>query len=164
MNNKNTDISHESVTPLRDNAFPAGSSSSHCIETTDLKDISQRNRRILLVDDEVLIGTLTAEMLVDMGFQVLTESDSVKALATFRESPDNFDLIITDQSMPVLTGCELVAEIRKVRSDIPVVFCTGFAHDIKSEAYRDLNIAAVCSKPFEFDLLRQVVDQALSPA
>ena len=125
------------------------------------KEAPGGNRRILLVDDEILIGTLTSEMLIDMGFEVTIESDSVRALEIFKQNPDSFDLVITDQSMPVLTGSELVNAMRKVRSDLPAIFCTGFAIDITDQDFGELGIAAICAKPFDFDLLMQAISKAL---
>ncbi len=142
--------------------FFAGNNLFRGEESSDDQSLPVHGRRILLVDDEVLVASLTAEMLDDMGFQVRVENDSASALETFKNRPDDFDLIITDQSMPVLTGADLIAEIRKVKSDIPIILCTGFIGDLKDQDMVDLKIAAMCQKPFAFDLLLQAVDQALT--
>ena len=123
---------------------------------------AENGKRILLVDDEIMIGSLTSEMLVDIGYSVTTESDSRSALQLFLQQPDDFDLIITDLSMPVLSGVDLVAEIRKQGSDIPVIFCTGFLHNLNSEDFLSLGVSAVCSKPFDFSVLTNAIDHALA--
>lgn len=137
-------------------------SSAKRLHDEGLEHGNRRPQRILLVDDEELIGLLAGEMLSDMGFLVTVERDSVKALETFRADPEKFDLVITDQSMPGLTGCDLALAIRTVRQDIPIIFCTGFTVDMDLEENRDLNIAAVCTKPLEFDLFLQTINTALA--
>ncbi len=123
--------------------------------------VSENGKRILLVDDEIMIGSLTSEMLLDMGYSVTTESDSRSALELFLQQPDDFDLIITDLSMPVLSGVDLVAEVRKQGSNIPVIFCTGFLQNLDSEDFFSLGVSAVCNKPFDFSVLTNAIDRAL---
>ncbi len=122
---------------------------------------AENGKRILLVDDEIMIGSLTSEMLIDMGYSVTTESDSRSALELFLQQPDDFDLIITDLSMPVLSGVDLVAEVRKQGSNIPVIFCTGFLQNLDSEDFFSLGVSAVCNKPFDFSVLTNAIDRAL---
>ena len=83
--------------------------------------------RILFVDDEEALSILARETLVRLGYDVTVSTSSLDALAAFRATPLRFDLVITDQTMPAMTGETLVRELRRIRPDIPVILCTGYS-------------------------------------
>jgi CheY-like chemotaxis protein len=86
--------------------------------------------RILLVDDEPSIVNMQAQHLKKLGYSVTPETSSLEALETFRQTPDQYDLIITDMTMPKMTGDKLAEEIKRIRPDIKVILCTGFSEKI----------------------------------
>ncbi len=107
----------------------------------DLKKVSRGNGKILFVDDEAGLVKLSSEILGHLGYDVVKETSSIRARDLFMENPDGFDLVITDQTMPEMTGFDLAVEILAVRPDIPVVLCTGFSSpDLEAEARR----AGIC--------------------
>lgn len=119
--------------------------------------------RILFVDDEEIQTELSKEVLSRYGYQVTTFSDSAVALAHFQQNPDEYDLVITDMTMPTMTGDILIQKIHLERSDIPVILCTGFSESIDEEKSRGLGINAFLYKPIlSANLLvtiREVIDK-----
>ena len=87
-------------------------------------------------------------MLEALGYNVTTKTDSRKVLEMFRADPDAFDLIITDMTMPGMTGIALAKELMVIRSDIPIVLCTGFSEFIDGKQARDMGIREFVLKPF----------------
>lgn len=125
-------------------------------------DLPTGTEKILLVDDELAITTMGSQLLMQLGYRVTTRTSSIEALALFRKKPDFFDLVITDMTMPNMTGDKLAAEMLKIRKDIPVVLCTGYSSRISDEQARNIGIKAFTMKPItKFDLaetVRHVLD------
>ena len=123
------------------------------------------SERILYVDDEEGLVATTGEMLRRLGYDVVTTTGSVEALKLFTAHPGRFDLIITDQTMPLLTGTELVREIRHLRPDMPVLLCSGFMDDdegtIRQEA-RVAGIAEVLRKPVDRDEMARAIRRVIN--
>jgi len=103
--------------------------------------------RILLVDDEPAIIKLEQQVLERLGYHVTSWVGSMEALNSFKADPDKFDLIITDMTMPNMTGIQLSNEIKAIRPDIPVIICTGFSDQINQENSRELGIQGYVLKP-----------------
>ena len=122
------------------------------------------DERILLVDDELPIVESLHKMLEFHGYHVIAKTSSVEALEAFRLVPDSFDLVITDQTMPYMTGDQLVLEMKKMRSDIPIILCTGFSAMIDDTKARALGIDAFLMKPVLrkelSETIRKVLDKA----
>ncbi len=117
--------------------------------------------RVLVVDDEEK-NTLTAKrMLEDLGYRVTVSSSSREALDIFDADPDGFDLVITDQSMPELSGQELAVRMLARRSDLPIVMITGFSAEMTAEKSRDIGIREFLHKPFTQDEIGGAVRRAL---
>jgi len=112
-----------------------------------VEPIKGGTERILFVDDEGAIIEMGELMLERMGYQVVTRTSSVKALEAFKANPAKFDLVITDMSMPNMTGDKLAFELIKIRPDIPVVLCTGFSEMISEEKAASLGIRGFLMKP-----------------
>jgi CheY-like chemotaxis protein len=106
-----------------------------------------RGETVLLVDDEVALVRLGEEMLADLGYEPVGFTSSQAALASFRRTPERFDLVLTDESMPEMTGCELAREIRALRPELPIVIMTGHVSSGLTRRARDLGVADVLSKP-----------------
>jgi signal transduction histidine kinase len=117
---------------------------------------------ILLVDDEEILATMGKKMLEQLGYTVSAYSHSIEALETFRNDPAQFDLVITDQTMPELTGTELAQRLLEIRPDVPIILCTGFSHLVNEEAAKAIGIRAFTLKPFTLSsiglLVRKVLD------
>ena len=103
--------------------------------------------RILFVDDEHALADIGREMLESLGFNVSVETDARRALDLFRRNPHEFDLVVTDQTMPDLTGAELAGEILALRPDMPVILCTGFSETVSPEKAKALGIRDFLLKP-----------------
>lgn len=103
--------------------------------------------RILLVDDEESVAMVEKEMLLTLGYRVDTFSSPEKALAHFRENPGAYDLVITDMTMPKMTGDRLAQELMAIRPGLPVILCTGFSELINRESALDLGIRQFVTKP-----------------
>lgn len=121
---------------------------------------------ILFVDDEVALTRLGQAMLERLGYNVVTRASSIEALAAFRASPQRFDLVITDQTMPQMTGEQLTQDLRQIRPDIPIILCTGFSHAMNADKAQTLGIDGFLMKPLLIDDLgrkiRHVLDLKLS--
>ena len=102
---------------------------------------------ILCVDDEGALVDVARKMLVRLGYNVRTCTDSLEALSVFNVDPNRFDLILTDQTMPKMTGLDLAAELRRARPDLPVILCTGFSGAITQEKLKAAGVRACLGKP-----------------
>jgi len=132
-------------------------------ETEELKALPTGNESILLIDDEETLIDLGNSMLDKLGYRVETRTNPVEALETFRAAPQKFDLVISDMTMPGMTGDNLAAELMKIRLDIPVIICTGYSEKIDERRAKDLGIKGLIMKPFTIrgrsKTLRAVLDQ-----
>jgi CheY-like chemotaxis protein len=118
---------------------------------------------ILLVDDETVIVEFGRQGLERLGYRVDGCTSSVDALARFRQSPEQYDLVITDMTMPQMTGDQLAREIFKLRPGMPVILCTGYSSRIDGPRAQKMGIRALLMKPLNLSELalniRQVLDQ-----
>jgi CheY-like chemotaxis protein len=126
-------------------------------ETPEAPLRSSSQRRILVVDDDVLVSMNTAAMLEDLGHVPVEASSGDAALSLLQENGD-FDLIITDQAMPGMTGLQLIEKVRTMRPDIPVVVATGYAELPEGETFDVPKL----TKPFDQRQLAEAVGDALS--
>jgi CheY-like chemotaxis protein len=118
---------------------------------------------ILLVDDEVNITQVGKRMLEKLNYKVTAVNNSIDALAAFKEAPARFDLVITDMTMPEMTGKQLAEKIKQINPDLPVVLCTGFSNYLK-EVSTDPTIDYSCKKPLSKEELAEVVNHAITSA
>jgi len=119
-----------------------------------------QGEKILVVDDEPSLLYFLESMLEENGYQCVAQENSVKALDLFKENPDKFSLILTDQTMPVMTGDALISEIRKLRPDLPVILMTGYSDTINREKAISLGITYI-DKPFNSHALLSCVAQSI---
>jgi CheY-like chemotaxis protein/two-component sensor histidine kinase len=118
---------------------------------------------ILFVDDEESIVNLSKQALVNLGYDVVGETSSTQALETFIGRPDRFDLVVTDLTMPHMTGLRLAREIHRVRADVPIILCSGFSRNVPPEEGRMKEIRHFLTKPVTIrhlaEAVRKVLDQ-----
>ena len=105
------------------------------------------NEKILLVDDELYLVELMSQILENLGYQVDSRTSSIEALELFRTNPDKYDLIITDMTMPNMTGVKLADNIHKKKPDMPVILCTGFSETVNKNNFESLGISTLIMKP-----------------
>ncbi|MCP4116174.1 MAG: response regulator [Desulfobacteraceae bacterium] len=116
---------------------------------------------ILLVDDEEAIVQSMAEFLRDMGYHVTAMESSPAALSEFRNSPREFDLVITDMTMPFLTGFDLAREMIQIRPELPILLCTGFGAEVSREESAAVGIRKVLHKPMDLVELAKEIRNVL---
>jgi signal transduction histidine kinase/CheY-like chemotaxis protein len=126
------------------------------------EDLPTGKERILLVDDEKSIMTIGRQRLERLGYKVDSTTNPSEALDLFRSKPDQFDLVITDMTMPQMTGDKLVKEILKIRSDIPIIICTGFSEKINEEKATEIGATGYLEKPIDRRDFAIKVRQALN--
>jgi PAS domain S-box-containing protein len=120
------------------------------------------HERILFVDDEQPLVEIGRQMLQRLGYTVSTRTSSIEALELFRTNPDRFDLVITDIVMPNMTGEKLAEKIMEIRSNIPVILCTGYSEKITRKHASNMGIQSFLMKPLVMHDLATTVRQALS--
>jgi len=103
--------------------------------------------RILFVDDEPALAEIGQQMLEQLGYNVTSTTNPNDALALFKASPNKYDLVITDMTMPEMTGERLIEELFTIRSDIPVILCTGFSPGLNAYKAKALGINGFLMKP-----------------
>ncbi|MCE5249795.1 PAS domain S-box protein [bacterium] len=111
-----------------------------------VENIRGGNERILIVDDEREVVVILEKILKELGYMVTLATSSVEALDIFSQQPDNFDVIISDITMPKMTGIELAGKIIEIRPDIPIILCTGY-NEYLSE-HEKIRFDAILKKPF----------------
>lgn len=128
----------------------------------DSTDPAPRGReRILFVDDEAILVDMAREMLGQLGYRVTALTSPHMALQRFKETPGNFDLVITDQTMPYLTGMEMARQMLALRPDLPVILVTGYTEHLTPEQTRKAGIREFLMKPIIEEHLAQVIRQVL---
>ena len=139
-------------------------------QTEDVKgkesELLRGTERILYVEDDEMLASINGQMLSDMGYQVSVINDSVEALKLFSDDVDNFDLVITDQTMPELTGIELIQKIKRLRPRIPAILCTGYSSKVNEEEALQKGADVFLMKPVDFtkklEVLRNLLEKCPS--
>jgi len=116
---------------------------------------------ILFIDDEASIVKISKKTLEKHGYTVTGKTCSLEALKSFHDAPGEFDLVVTDVTMPQMTGDQLALEMMKVRPDIPVILCSGHSRKSLEEQYAGLKIKAFLCKPFVMTELAATVRMAM---
>ena len=136
------------------------------VEVESHETIAKGNERILFVDDDELIVISVRNMLQSLGYTVTALTDSAEALKLFSENPSQCDLVITDYTMPLMTGETLGKEMLRIRPDIPVILCTGYNDLMSSEKAIAMGFRGFIMKPFTVregsQLIRKALDQEQS--
>lgn len=126
--------------------LPVSACRQTCEAPMDLSRL-KGHERILYVDDEKQIASMTYFKLTNLGYDVTVMTDSLAALDYFESDPDAVDMLITDMTMPNLTGAQLARQALAVRSDLPIILCTGFSNAIDEVKSRNIGIKAFLTKP-----------------
>lgn len=118
---------------------------------------------ILFIDDEEPLTKIGKRLLESIGYEVVTRTSGIEALELFRSVPERFDVVITDMTMPTLTGDRLAEQLLKIRPDIPIILCTGFSTMIDEEKAKTKGIRALINKPILkrdiAEVIRRVLDE-----
>ena len=117
--------------------------------------------KILFVDDEEMLVEWGKAVLERLGYMVAAMTDSTKALNTFSSNPSRFDLVITDQTMPGMTGVQLSKEILKIKPNIPIILCTGHSETVSSDTAKEAGVREFLIKPLAKQELAQAVRRVL---
>ena len=130
-------------------------------ETQKAEVIPVGNERILFVDDEKLLADMGKDMLERLGYQVTVRYSSLEALEIFQNTPKEFDLVITDQTMPGITGTDLSRRMMQIRPDIPIILCTGYSNLIDENSAKVLGIKEFALKPLTKGMLAKLIRKVL---
>jgi DNA-binding NtrC family response regulator len=128
---------------------------------TGYAEIPGGTERILVVDDESLIVNVYKAILERFGYTVTATISSEEALEKVRSHAEDFDLVITDQTMPNLSGVELAREIMKIKADMPIILCSGYSNVVSPEDALALGIKRYAMKPVELTTLAKLVREVL---
>ena len=119
---------------------------------------------ILLVDDELVLLSLGNHILAKLGYSVKTASSPEEALVIFSNAPEMFKAVITDYAMPHMNGLLLAKELRKIKSDIPIVLTSGFAPDLTEKWLKDSSISHFIQKPYKMQAFASVLTTIFNPS
>lgn len=143
--------------------FPASAHKAHD-ETADRAEDDVSKPHVLVVDDEAIMADIMSQQLDLMGYRVTSFQSSQEALAAFRSNPENFNLVITDNTMPGMTGMEMSRQLKKLRDDVPIVMVSGTTNFFDDDEVARSGIDRILKKPFKLDELRQTTTELISPA
>ena len=132
-----------------------------CPEDSEPLPVIGGKERILIVDDEDMLVELNEQRLNRLGYEVVATTSSMDALAIFRKEPESFDLVVTDYTMPNMTGMDLAVELLKVRATIPIILCTGHSEPVSPEQAKQTGIKAFLMKPLGKQELAQAIRRVL---
>ena len=141
--------------------FPAVKAVEKEITTEVPEALPRGNERILFIDDEPAIIKMSQQMLERLGYEYEAKTSPVEALELFQSDPDHFDMIITDMTMPQMTGEKLAEEILKTRPDIPIILCTGYSERMDEQKSKEKGIGALIMKPIVMSDIAKTVRQVL---
>jgi CheY-like chemotaxis protein len=130
-------------------------------EKEEGEDVPRGRERILLVDDEPFVVEATSKTLERLGYEVTTAPSGPEALEMFLKEPDRFDLVITDQVMPDLTGMDLAARMLETRKDLPIILFTGFSEMVSPENAKSAGVKEFLMKPIVKKELAETVRRVL---
>jgi len=140
--------------------FPAQKKAAGAKEETP-EEIRGGSERILMVDDDEAIVKLNHQRLTRLGYRVKSTQEPLKALEWFRAAPDGFDVVITDMTMPKMTGDKLTKEILSIRPQLPVILCTGYSERVPAKDAEALGAAKYLEKPMELRHLASAIREVL---
>jgi PAS domain S-box-containing protein len=144
--------------------LPAASAERPAVARGPVLRPAGNRRRILVVDDDDDFGDMVAASMERLGYEVAVATRPQDAIEAFEDDPALWDLVITDQNMPVLSGLEMIAKLRGRRPDLPCILCTGYADDTVEAAAARAQVSAFLPKPVDLIVLRQTVTTLLRAA
>ncbi len=146
------------------NVYLPASAAGHAEEAWAEEEAPRGKGHILFVDDEESLVDLGRDMLEGLGYEVTATTTSTRALALFLNAPDSFDAVITDQTMPELSGIDLARQLIEARADIPIFLTTGFSHLVDEKRARRAGIKAFLMKPLTRGEIARALRDVLSTA
>jgi PAS domain S-box-containing protein len=141
--------------------FPAVETGEVETVNAPVQPVRGNGERILLIDDEASIAQIGERMLNKLGYRATALTSSGQALAVYQQSPQSFDAIITDLTMPEITGVELARRVFQSRPDLPVILSTGFMRSLEIDRARNLGVKHFIEKPFTIQSLALLLREAL---
>jgi CheY-like chemotaxis protein len=141
--------------------LPEIESIKETVSSQEEKPIQVGTERILFIDDETALVNLAVKMLGNLGYKVVGKTSSVEALKLFKENPDQFDLVITDMTMPGITGDRLAHQLMDIRHNIPIILCTGYSDHITGEIAKQIGIRKFIMKPLIMKELAEIIRTVL---
>jgi DNA-binding NtrC family response regulator len=136
--------------------FPLADESAQ-VEAPEIETPRQGHETVLVVDDEPSIVYMTAQMLRRLGYRVEAKVNPHEAIELLQSGSQKIDLVISDMTMPQMTGIQLFEKVKQIQPDIPVIICTGHSDLINPKKARELGIAALAMKP----ITRQTITKAV---
>lgn len=132
-------------------------------QVVNMGELQGGSGKVLLVDDEEQVVQVTGEILQSLGYEVVGRTSPKDALQLFARAPEEFDLVITDLTMPDITGLELSEGLKRLRPNIPIILFTGYSDQVSKDAAVLAGIDEYCMKPISMRLLSTVVARFLGP-
>ncbi|MBF0290123.1 MAG: PAS domain S-box protein [SAR324 cluster bacterium] len=126
--------------------------------------VKRSSAHILIVDDEPGLTQMYQKFLQKQGYTVTIQNNGLDAWHTFQETPDRYDLVLTDQSMPNLAGKQLSQKILEIRPDIPIILVTGYSHAISEDSAKRIGVRSYLMKPVTLRTLQQTIEDCLRKA
>ena len=123
--------------------------------------ISGGKERILFVDDEEMLVELGKSVLASLGYDVVGRTSSLAALELFSARPEQFDLVVTDMTMPNMTGIELAQKLLRLKPGIPIILCTGFSETVTPESVKSVGVKDLIMKPFKRHQIAESIRRTL---
>ena len=146
--------------PIQENTIETGS--LHNINTIEKTVKNNNSANILVVDDDKSVGLFLAELLEMKGYNVTYESSSDIALKLFNDNPKDFDVLITDQAMPSMTGIQLTKKLRMLLPELPIILCTGYSENLDEESAKQEGVTGYLTKPIDANQLCTLLKESLT--
>lgn len=155
-----TGMSIELLIPI-DGSAKTSMIENHAKEPVQIVQQNNRRARVLLVDDDVALANVQGELLEDSGFDVTVTTSSKEALNIFQKKPNGYDVVITDYTMPEITGGDLAKAFIKMRPNIPIILCTGFSEYLDEKSAQAIGIKNYLYKPVKINDLVDKINNSL---
>jgi CheY-like chemotaxis protein len=133
-------------------------------QRTRERTIEGQGEHVMCVDDEPALIELLRDQLTTLGYRVTAHVSPLEALEDFLDHPLDFDVMLTDLTMPGMSGADLAERVRKVRPDLPIVMATGYGRVMSEERARELGVRPLLHKPFSLAVLGEAIQDALAAA
>jgi PAS domain S-box-containing protein len=130
--------------------------------SSEQETLHKGTERILFVDDEAFQMDLAKQLLQQLGYHVTCKNDSLEALEVYKANQNSFDLVITDMTMPNISGYELSKKLLSIRPDLPIILCTGFSDTIDEQKAEAIGVKGFIMKPYKINTLAKKIRDALS--
>ncbi|MDJ0764449.1 MAG: response regulator [Myxococcota bacterium] len=145
--------------PIRPRELRGGLRSTRPIEPAS----SNASKAILLIDDEAMVAKMSKKTLSQLGYDVTALTDAAEAMMLFASDPNRFDVVITDESMPEISGTMLAKRFLEIRSDIPIVLASGYNDEVDEDAIKSIGIRAYAKKPISIQALADLIEEVAQP-